>query len=87
MPALPIFNKDGKEAESIDLPEKLFGARVNTDVIHQAVHMYQASQRQGNASTKERGAVSGGGRKPWGKKGPGVPVPDRPVLRFGSEEA
>lgn len=71
MAKLAVLNKEGKQKEWIELPEEIFGSRVNTYVIHQAVLMYQNSLRQGNASTKERGAVSGGGRKPWRQKGTG----------------
>ncbi len=71
MLTLPVFNKEGKEVSQIELPEDIFGVPVNTDVIHQAMVMYQASLRQGNASTKERGSVSGGGIKPWRQKGTG----------------
>ena len=71
MPALPIHNTQGKATETMDLPDALFGPRVNQDIIHQAVLMYQAASRQGNASTKERGMVSGGGKKPFRQKGTG----------------
>lgn len=71
MPALPIHNTQGQATETMDLPEALFGPRVNQDIIHQAVLMYQAANRQGNASTKERGMVSGGGKKPFRQKGTG----------------
>jgi len=71
MPKLSVLNNQGKETESFELPEAIFGPRVNKDVIHQAVVMYHASLRQGNASTKERGAVSGGGKKPYRQKGTG----------------
>ncbi len=71
MPTLSIQNISGQETEKLELPEAVFNGRVNTHVIHQAIVMYQASQRQGNASTKERGAVSGGGKKPWRQKGTG----------------
>ena len=71
MPTLSVYNREGKEIESVDLPEKYFGEIINTNVIHQAVLMYQASQRQGTASTKNRSQVSGGGRKPWRQKGTG----------------
>ena len=71
MSRLAILNKEGAQAEEIDLPEKVFEGRVNTAVLHQAVVMYQASLRQGNASTKERGSVSGGGKKPYRQKGTG----------------
>ena len=71
MSKLPVYNKDGKETDSVELPDEIFGAEINQDVIHQAITMYQASLRSGHASTKERGSVSGGGRKPWRQKGTG----------------
>lgn len=54
----------------MDLPEA-FGEKVNQDVIHQAVIMYQANERQGNADTKIRSEVSGGNKKPFRQKGTG----------------
>ena len=71
MKKLVVLDIKGGEVEKIDLPEEIFGSRLNTDVIHQAVVMYQASLRQGNASTKERADVSGGGKKPYRQKGTG----------------
>ena len=71
MSTLTVLNIKGEEAGKMDLPGEIFDAAVNQDVIHQAVVMYQANQRQGTASTKERGAVSGGGKKPWRQKGTG----------------
>ncbi len=71
MAKLAVLSKSGKETSSIDLPDEIFGERVNQDVIHQAVVMYQASLRQGNASTKERADRRGGGKKPFRQKGTG----------------
>ena len=71
MSKLPVLDINGREVENIEIPEDLFTQPVNTAVIHQAVLLYQASLRQGNASTKERGSVSGGGKKPWRQKGTG----------------
>ena len=71
MSSIPVHNIDGKKVEDIDLPEGLFADRVNKALLYQAIVMYNASRRQGTASTKERGAVSGGGRKPWRQKGTG----------------
>lgn len=71
MPTLAVHNIEGKKIEDMNLPEEIFGGRINQDVIHQAVVMYQACQRQGTASTKERGSVRGGGKKPWRQKGTG----------------
>lgn len=71
MLTLAVFNKSGQEVDQVNLPKEIFGVPVNTDVLHQAMVMHQASLRQGNASTKERSAVSGGGKKPWRQKGTG----------------
>ena len=65
------YGKDGSETGSHDLPVNLFGCEVNEHVIHEAVLAYQANQRQGDASTKERSDVSGGGKKPYRQKGTG----------------
>jgi large subunit ribosomal protein L4 len=53
------------------LDERLFGARVNEDLLYRVVRMQLANRRQGTHSTKTRGEVSGGGRKPWRQKGTG----------------
>jgi large subunit ribosomal protein L4 len=66
-----VYNKDGKESSTIDLPDEIFGVHVNQAVIHQAVLMYHNNLREGQASTKVRGDVSGGGKKPWRQKGTG----------------
>ncbi len=71
MAVLAVTDKNGKKTESIELPDAIFNPKINTKVIHQAVVMYQASLREGNASTKERADVSGGGRKPYRQKGTG----------------
>ena len=71
MPKFPVLNSDGKEADTIDFPDDIFGGRVNQDILHQAIVMYQASQRQGTLGVKDRGAVSGGGKKPFRQKGTG----------------
>lgn len=71
MSSLQVLNNEGKNSGTIDLPKEIFGEGINQDVIHQTIVMYQASQRQGNASTKTRKEVSGGGIKPWRQKGTG----------------
>ncbi len=71
MTKLTVHDIKGKETGSVQLPDEIFDVKVNEAVIHQAVVMYLANQRQGNASTKTRGEVSGGGRKPWKQKGTG----------------
>lgn len=66
-----IFTMAGKEAGSIALPAEVFGAKWNADLVHQVVIGMQANQREVTAHTKNRGEVSGGGRKPWKQKGTG----------------
>jgi len=68
---LPIFNSEGKEVDTVKLNEKVFDGSQNTDALHQAVSAYLANQRKGLASTKTRGEVRGGGKKPWKQKGTG----------------
>src|SRR5688572_4537977 len=65
------YTAQGTERERVDLPEALFDGTVNMPVMHQAVKAFLANQRQGNASTKTRGLVTGGNQKPWKQKGTG----------------
>jgi len=65
---LSVYDMQGKKVEEVD---SLFGGRVNTALVSQAVKMYLANQRCGLAQTKTRGEVSGGGKKPWKQKGTG----------------
>lgn len=68
---LPIYNTEGKEVDSVKLNASVFDGTINSDAIYQAINAYRANQRKGLASTKTRGEVSGGGRKPWKQKGTG----------------
>lgn len=68
---LPVFNTDGKEIDNIKLDKSVFDGTIHTPAIYQAVNGYRANQRKGLASTKTRGEVSGGGKKPWKQKGTG----------------
>ena len=60
-----------KRKSGVELPEAVFDGIVNEAALHQVVTAYQANQRQGTASTKTRGNVSGGTHKPWRQKGTG----------------
>lgn len=68
---LPIYSSEGRQVDTIKLDTSVFDGNINTSAIYQAVCVYRANQRKGLASTKTRGEVSGGGRKPWRQKGTG----------------
>ena len=69
---LDIYKIDGNTAgEKINLPEEIFGIKPNDHAIYLAVKSFLANQRQGTHKAKERGEVSGGGKKPWKQKGRG----------------
>ena len=61
----------GKTEGSVELPAELFDAPANIALLHQVVTAQLAAKRQGTHSTKTRGEVSGGGRKPYRQKGTG----------------
>lgn len=67
----PLFKADGAAAGDIKLDADVFGIEPNLAVLHQVVTAQLAAARGGNASTKTRGKVRGGGRKPWRQKGLG----------------
>ncbi|MFH1687877.1 MAG: 50S ribosomal protein L4 [bacterium] len=66
-----VYNQEGVEVGTTELNVSVFGIEPNEAVVHQYVVNYLANQRQGNAATKTRREVSGGGRKPWRQKGTG----------------
>src|ERR1700742_5177325 len=61
----------GKTEGSVELPAELFDAPANVALMHQVVTAQLAAARQGTHSTKTRGEVRGGGRKPYRQKGTG----------------
>ena len=66
-----VVGIDGKISGKIALPGEIFGEKVNKALLAQAVRVYLANQRQGNASTKTRGEVEGSTRKIYRQKGTG----------------
>ena len=71
MPNVKVFDMAGKQTGEIALSEKLFGAEINSAVLHSVIRAYLLNQRQGTQSTLTRSEVSGGGKKPWKQKGTG----------------
>lgn len=66
-----LYAKTGKEKKEIVLPDEIFGAPVNQRLLSLVERGYSANLRRGTASTKTRGEVRGGGKKPWRQKGTG----------------
>ncbi|MGB9840432.1 50S ribosomal protein L4 [Thermovenabulum sp.] len=71
MPKVALYNMQGERIGEVELADSVFGQEVKPEVMHQVVVNYLANQRLGTASTKTRGEVTGGGRKPWRQKGTG----------------
>jgi len=69
MMKVDVYNLQGEKSSTVDLPEEIFAAKVNVDLMHQAYLRQMANARLGTHSTKRRGEVSGGGAKPWRQKG------------------
>lgn len=67
-----LYSKDGSVIGKTELPDDIFAVEPNEHAMHQAVVAYLAHRRQGNAKTKIRSEVSGGGKKPWRQKGRGT---------------
>ncbi|WP_029252171.1 50S ribosomal protein L4 [Paraoerskovia marina] len=66
-----VLDAKGKKAGKAELPADIFDVQTNVPLIHQVVVAQRAAARQGTASTKTRGEVRGGGRKPYKQKGTG----------------
>jgi large subunit ribosomal protein L4 len=66
-----VKNMKGETVKTVELPADIFEAPINKDLMHQAYVRQMANARLGTHSTKTRGEVSGGGKKPWKQKGTG----------------
>jgi large subunit ribosomal protein L4 len=71
MPIAGVFDIEKNKVSEIELNDAVFDAEVNEAVLYEVVKMQMASRRRGTADTKERGEISGGGKKPWRQKGTG----------------
>jgi large subunit ribosomal protein L4 len=71
MATLPVYDVSGSEVGKYEIDTEQIADRVNKQLLHDAVVMYQANQRQGSHNTKTRGEVSGTNKKLYRQKGPG----------------
>ena len=71
MASVKVYDIEGKEVETLELNDSVFGVEINEHLMHLAVVGQLANSRQGTQSAKTRSEVSGGGRKPWRQKGTG----------------
>ncbi len=71
MTTIDVLSPTGDKTGTVDLPAEIFDVQTNVPLIHQVVVAQQAAARQGTHSTKTRGEVRGGGRKPYKQKGTG----------------
>jgi large subunit ribosomal protein L4 len=68
VPQLDVYNLEKNKVGSIDLDPAIFEAPVRQHLLHTVVSWQLTKKRAGTSSTKERGEVSGGGKKPWKQK-------------------
>jgi large subunit ribosomal protein L4 len=71
MPTVTVYNLTGEKVEELFLKDEIFNREVNPHILHQMVLSFQAKQRAGTSSTKDRSEVRGGGKKPFRQKGTG----------------
>ena len=68
---IDVVNSEKATVGSLDLKDEIFGGRVKSDLIWEAVVQENAAERRGTHATKNRALVSGSGKKPWRQKGTG----------------
>ena len=71
MAKVSVYDINGKEVDTLELNDAIFGVNVNEHLVHLAVVAQLANKRQGTQKAKTRSEVSGGGRKHWKQKGTG----------------
>ena len=68
---IQVFNQNGKNDSTVELPNDIFGQNFNDDLVHQLITTYISNGHQNTKGQKNRSAVRGGGKKPWAQKGTG----------------
>ncbi len=68
---IDVLNKEGSRVSGLSIDDAVFAGEIKEHLFYEVVKMQLANRRRGNASTKTRGEVSGGGVKPWKQKGTG----------------
>ncbi len=71
MATVEVKNLDGQKVKELQLADEVFAAKPNQSLLWEAAKAYLADLRRGTHSTKSRGEVRGGGKKPWRQKGTG----------------
>lgn len=71
MASVDVINQKGVKVDTIELDDRIFNVESREQLVQQVVVWQQAKRRGGNAATKTRGQISGGGKKPWRQKGTG----------------
>jgi large subunit ribosomal protein L4 len=71
MATVEVKNLEGQKVKDLDLADEIFAVKPNQSLLWEASKAYLAGLRRGTHSTKSRGEVSGGGKKPWRQKGTG----------------
>lgn len=71
MATVEVKNLEGQTVKQLELADAVFAVKPNQSLLWEAVKVYLASRRRGTHSTKSRGEVRGGGKKPWRQKGTG----------------
>ncbi len=71
MSTLQVYNQEGKAVGELNVSDAIFGVKPDAHLVHEAVVAQRANARRTIASTKTRGEVRGGGKKPWKQKGTG----------------
>jgi large subunit ribosomal protein L4 len=71
MASVDVINQKGEKVNSIELDDTVFNAEIRDTLVQRVIVWQLAKRRSGTASTKTRGQISGGGKKPWRQKGTG----------------